>query len=113
MELHNRGYRINHKTVHRLMQFLKLKCIVRIKKVSFVQGRNLKSDAKSYSARLYSSGSNPKWTADITEFSLLNTKIYLSPILDSEIISYNISERPVLGQVTDMLGKVCPEKETV
>ena len=33
MELHNRGYRINHKTVQRLMKVLKLKCMVRIKSI--------------------------------------------------------------------------------
>ena len=51
---------------------------------------------------------NEKWTTDITEFALFGTKLYLSPILDmynGEIISYNISERPVLGQVFDMLDK--------
>ena len=49
-----------------------------------------------------------KWTTDITEFSLFGKKLYLSPILDmfnGEIISYNISERPHLGQVMDMLNK--------
>lgn len=49
-----------------------------------------------------------KWTTDITEISLFGTKLYLSPILDmynGEIVSYNISERPVLGQVMDMLDK--------
>ena len=48
------------------------------------------------------------WTTDVTEFSLFGTKLYLSPILDmfnGEIISYNISERPVLGQVMDMLDQ--------
>ena len=51
---------------------------------------------------------NEKWTTDITEFSLFGRKLYLSPILDmynGEIISYSISERPVLGQVLDMLDK--------
>ena len=50
---------------------------------------------------------NQKWTADIT-VSLFGSKLYLSPILDmynGEITSYNISERPVLGQAMDMLGK--------
>ncbi|HOG34479.1 MAG TPA: IS3 family transposase, partial [Petrotogaceae bacterium] len=42
------------------------------------------------------------------EFSLFSRKLYLSPILDmynGEIISYNISERPHLKQVMDMLNK--------
>lgn len=51
---------------------------------------------------------NQKWTTDITEFALHGRKIYLSPILDmynGEIISNNIRDRPVLGQVMDMLDK--------
>ena len=32
MELRNRGYKINHKTVQRLMKTVGLKCMVRIKK---------------------------------------------------------------------------------
>jgi len=39
-----------------------------------------------------------KWVTDVTEFSLFGTKLYLSPIIDlfnGEIVSYNISERPV------------------
>ena len=49
---------------------------------------------------------NKKWSTDITEFSLFGRKLYLSPIIDlynGEIISYKVSERPVLKQVTDMV----------
>ncbi len=51
---------------------------------------------------------NQKWVTDITEFALCGQKIYLSPIIDlynGEIISYNISDRPVFAQVEDMLNK--------
>jgi len=51
---------------------------------------------------------NQKWTTDITEFSLFGRKLYLSPVLDmynGEIVSYEISEHPVLEQVTNMLKK--------
>ena len=44
----------------------------------------------------------------MTEFSLFGKKLYLSPILDmynGGIISYNISEHPVLNQVLDMLDQ--------
>mgnify|MGYP000808754919 CR=1 FL=1 len=42
---------------------------------------------------------------DVTEFSLFGQKLYLSPILDlhsSDIVSYTISDRPVLSMVIDM-----------
>ena len=108
IELHNRGYRINHKTVQRLMKVLKLKCMVRIKKYRSYKGEIGKVAPNLIQRNFTATAPNQKWTTDITEFSLLGTKIYLSPILDmynSEIISYNISERPVLGQVMDMLDK--------
>ena len=48
---------------------------------------------------------NEKWVTDVTEFSLFGQKLYLSPILDlhsSDIVSYTISDRPVLSMVMDM-----------
>lgn len=108
MELHNRGYQINHKTVQRLMKELNLKCMVRIKKYRSYKGEIGKIAPNILKRDFHASAPNQKWTTDITEFSLFGTKLYLSPVLDmynGEIISYNISERPVLGQVMDMLDK--------
>ena len=51
---------------------------------------------------------NQKWVTDVTEFSLFGEKMYLSPILDlcsENLVSYTISDRPVLGMVTTMLEK--------
>ncbi len=51
---------------------------------------------------------NQKWVTDITEFALYGKKVYLSPILDlynREIVTYTLSERPVLQQVLTMLKK--------
>lgn len=51
---------------------------------------------------------NQKWVTDVTEFSLFGEKMYLSPILDlysGDLVSYTISDRPVLSMVTSMLGK--------
>ena len=51
---------------------------------------------------------NQKWVTDVTEFSLNKQKLYLSALLDlhsSYLISYTISERPVLSMVTGMLDK--------
>ena len=44
----------------------------------------------------------------MTEFSLFGEKLYLSPILDlhsSDLVSYTISDRPVLSMVVTMLDK--------
>ena len=56
---------------------------------------------------------NKKWYTDVTEFNLRGDKIYLSPILDGynqEVISYNISNSPNLGQINDMLNKAFNNK---
>lgn len=45
---------------------------------------------------------------DVTEFTVKDQKVYLSPILDlynGEIISYNVSLHPVFAQIMDMLDK--------
>ena len=44
----------------------------------------------------------------MTEFSLFGENLYLSPILDlhsSDLVSYTISDRPILSMVTSMLDK--------
>ena len=51
---------------------------------------------------------NQKWVTDVTEFSLFGEKLYLSPILDlcsSDLVSYTISDHPVLSMVTTMLDE--------
>ena len=108
LEMRNRGYIINHKTVQRLMKLLKLKCMVRVKKYRSYKGEIGKEAPNLINRDFKADRPAEKWTTDITEFSLFGQKLYLSPILDmynGEIISYNISERPHLGQVMDMLDK--------
>lgn len=108
MELHNRGYRINHKTVQRLMKNLNIKCMVRIKKYRSYKGEIGKVAPDLIRRDFTATAPNQKWTTDITEFSIFGKKLYLSPVLDmynSEIISYNISDRPILSQIMDMLDK--------
>lgn len=108
LEMQNRGYVINHKTVSRLMKDLGLKCQVRIRKYRSYKGEIGKVAPNLIDRNFHADAPNRKWATDITEFSLFGRKLYLSPILDmynGEIISYNISERPLLGQVMDMLDK--------
>jgi len=106
MEMRNRGYIINHKTVSRLMKQLNLKCMVRIKKYRSYRGQVGKVAPNLINRDFHASAPNQKWTTDITEFSLFGRKIYLSPILDmynSEIVSYTLSEHPTLPPVLEML----------
>ena len=108
IELRNRGYKINHKTIQRLMHVLNLKCMVRLKKYRSYKGEVGKIAPNRIQRDFYASVPNQKWTTDITEFHLFGKKLYLSPVLDmynGEIVSYSICDRPVFKLVMDMLDK--------
>ena len=107
-EVHNHGFSINHKTVQRLMKELGLVCRVRIKKYRSYKGEVGKIAPNLLSRNFYAEKPNQKWVTDVTEFSLFGQKMYLSPILDLHngyLVSYTISDRPVLGMITSMLEK--------
>ena len=107
-ELQNKGIVINHKTVLRLMKLLGLKSIIRIKKYKSYKGENGKIAPKILERNFKSEAPNQKWATDITEFNVSGDKLYLSTIIDlfnQEIISYELTERPVFNQVVMMLKK--------
>jgi len=108
MEMRNRGYTINHKTVRKLMKQEGLICKVRMKKYNSYKGEVGQIAPNLLQREFKADKPNEKWVTDVTEFSLFGNKLYLSPILDlynSELVSYSISERPVFAQVMDMLKK--------
>lgn len=108
MELNRRGIHLNHKTVQRLMSELGLVCCVRMKKYRFYKGEVGKIAPNLLNRDFKADKPNQKWVTDVTEFSLFGKKLYLSPILDlhsSDLVSYTISDRPVLSMVTSMLDK--------
>ena len=107
-ELNNKGIIINHKTVLRLMKSLGLKSIIRIKKYKSYKGEPGKIAPNILERNFKATAPNQKWATDITEFNISGKKLYLSPIIDlfnQEIISYELTERPVFSQVTMMLKK--------
>ena len=84
-ELRKRKFSLNPKTVQRLMKELGLVCRVRMKKY------------RAYKGEVGKIAPN-----------LLNLDFHLSPILDlcsSDLVSYTISDRPVLSMVTTMLNE--------
>lgn len=108
IELHKRGIQINHKTVERLIKELGLVCRVRMKKYRSYKGEVGKTAPNLLQRDFHAEKPNQKWVTDVTEFSLFGEKLYLSPILDlcsSDLVSYAISDRPVLSMVTSMLDK--------
>ena len=112
MQLCSRGYVINHKTVQRLMREEHLVCRVRMKKYRSYRGEVGKIAPNLLDRDFTATKPNQKWVTDVTEFSLFGQKLYLSPIVDlysQDIVSYSISQRPVLSMVTNMLDKALAE----
>lgn len=108
MELRSRGFALNHKTAQRLMKELGLVCRVRIKKYKSYKGEMGKIAPNLLDRDFCAQKPNRKWVTDVTEFHLFGEKLYLSPILDlcsRDIVSYAISDRPILSMVTEMLNK--------
>ncbi|MCR2808078.1 IS3 family transposase, partial [Paenibacillus soyae] len=107
-ELVNRGHRVNHKKVQRIMKALGLKSVVRMKKYRSYKGTVGKIAPNVLDRNFQSDRPNEKWVTDITEFKLFGEKLYVSPILDlfnGEIITYTIGNRPTYSLVSEMLNK--------
>ena len=107
-ELINRGYKVNHKRVQRLMHNMGL------------LGKRPKEKYHSYKGDVGKVADNiinrdfkataplQKWTTDVSQFNFSWGKCYLSPILDmytNEIISYDLSLHPNLNQMSNMFDK--------
>jgi len=107
-ELVNRGYKVNHKRVQRLMHDMNL------------HGKRPKEKYHSYKGEVGKIADNiidrdfsttaplQKWTTDVSQFSFSWGKCYISPILDmntNEIISYDLSLSPNMEQIHRMLKK--------
>ena len=107
-ELVNRGQKVNHKKVQRIMKELGLKCLVRMKKYKSYKGTVGKIAPNILDRNFTAEAPNEKWLTDITEFKLFGEKLYLSPVLDlfnGEIITYTIGHRPTYSLVSEMLEK--------
>ena len=107
-ELANRGQKVNHKKVQRMMKELGLKSVVRMKKYKSYKGTVGKIAPNILDRNFTADTPNQKWVTDITEFKLFSEKLYLSPVLDlfnGEIITYTIGSRPTYSLVSEMLEK--------
>jgi len=72
-ELVNRGHRVNHKKVQRLMKVLGLKSLVRINKYRSYKGRIGKIAPNILERHFFAEKPNEKWVTDITEFKLFHS----------------------------------------
>ena len=107
-EMRNRGYKINHKTVQKLMISMSLKFQIRKVRYRSYKGEVGKIAPNVNNRDFTATAPNQKWATYVTQINIGNTKLYLFPLLDmfnGEIISYNISKTPNLEPVYDMLDK--------
>ena len=110
LELKNRGHIVNHKKVLRLMNILGLKSIQRKRKRKYSSYKGIvgKVAENLLNRNFKAERPNEKWVTDITEFKFEEQKLYLSPIVDlfgGEVVSFELSRRPVFKQVENMLEK--------
>ena len=106
------GIAINHKAVLRLMGEMKLKSLIRVKKYRSYRGNLGKIAPNILNREFKADRPSQKWATDVTEFKVKGNKLYLSPIIDlfnQEIISYEVTDRPVFKGVMDMLKKSLPQ----
>ena len=108
MQLSNEGLQLNHKTVYKIMKELELKGITKKTRYRSYKGEEGRVAPNILDRNFQTSRPNQKWTTDVTQVSIQNKKLYLSPKLDmfnGEIISYTISRSPDLHMVVSMLKK--------
>lgn len=108
-ELHNRGDKINHKLVQKLMKQCGLKCEIRKKKYRSYKGEVGKTAPNVLARDFESTEPKKKLVTDVTEFAVGSEKVYLSPVLDlynGEILAYDLSLRPTFSQTSRMLDAV-------
>ena len=106
--LRGQGSVINHKTVQRLMEELKLKSLVRLKKYRSYRGQVGKIAPNLIDRDFEAPRPNEKWVTDVTEFKVDGKKLYLSPVMDlfnGEILAYTTSRRPLFNMIGTMLSK--------
>lgn len=115
LELHNRGHKVNHKKVLRIMNKLSLSCEKykhKNRKYRSYKGTVGTIAKNRMSRRFNTMYFYQKLATDITEFKTLNKqKVYLNPIMDmatGEIISYSIGNRPNLNLVMNALHDAIP-----
>lgn len=108
-ELRKKGILINHKTVLKLRSELGIQSVIRKKrKYNSYKGEQGKIAPNILKREFKAEKPQQKWVTDITEFRVGDKKLYLSPIMDlynQEIISYELSERPVFKQEMKMINK--------
>ncbi|MET4588572.1 IS3 family transposase [Arthrobacter sp. 754] len=100
IEMVKYGWTVAKKTVLKLMRSLGLVCKVRRRKrYNSYQGGQGRIAPNVLNREFEADAPNRKWVTDVTEFSVGDRKLYLSPVMDlfdRQVISYSIGMSPNL-----------------
>ena len=99
-------YKINKKTVLKIMRQLGLFCKVRMSKYHSYHGEVGMIAPDLLEQNFAAASPNQKWVTDVTEFNIRGDRLYLSPIMDlfnGEIIAFQTHRRPMYELVKNML----------
>jgi putative transposase len=118
--LTGQGWRVAKKTVLKFMRRLGLECPVRRRKrYNSYRGEAGKTAPNLLARDFTTTAPNQKWVTDVTEFSLGDRRLYLSPVMDlfdRQIIAYAIARSPNLdltnNSLRDALTTLPPGLET-
>ncbi len=103
MELEAEGVHINHKTVQKLMNEMGLKGIRKKRKYKSYRGKVGHVAPNLLHRDFHAESPLQKCATDVTQIAVDGKWCYFSPVIDmfnGEIISYTISDRPNLKNVT-------------
>ena len=102
------GIRANHKAVYALMRRLVLKSLVKPKKYRSFRGEEGAAAPNILNRHFRAGAPDLKWVTDVTEFTVLWTRLYLSALLDlynGEAVAYSVGGSPGMGLVMEMLDR--------
>lgn len=95
-------------------------CKIRARKYSSYKGTVSHIAPNALKRDFSTSAPNQKWVTDVTEFSVCNQKVYLSPIIDlynKEVISYAVGLSPNMDLIRRMLArathKIAPDNSLI
>lgn len=98
--LRENGRPVSKKTVLKLMNQLGLRCTIRRRKrYNSFKGENGTTAPNLLKRDFTATGPNQKWVTDVTEFTVADRKVYLSPVMDlfyRQIIGYATGLSPNL-----------------
>nr|WP_306467914.1 IS3 family transposase [Gardnerella vaginalis] len=108
LALRTKGIKVSEKVVRRLMkeELIEVRYARRKRRYSSYIGEITPACSNIVNNNFHADSPNKIWLTDITEFSVKESKLYLSPMIDcfdSKVVSYALSNHPDQCLVDEML----------